>query len=120
MAFSPAQCTSVDVAGAPRLTPAFVLPVTVKVQDPKGGFLSASGSIAVSATVLVLEESMQFARDADGAGSSAASGGGETLRCRPPLPRQAEEGLHGNISGLQNLRACRRRVLERASMWQLG
>ena len=52
----------------------------MQILDPKAGFL-VNGCITVSATVLVLEESIQFTRDAD---SGAA--GEESLRCKVRLP----------------------------------
>ena len=48
--------------------------VHVQIQDARSGFL-VNGYVTVSATVLVLEESVQFTRDADGASTS------ESLRC---------------------------------------
>ena len=47
----------------------------LQILDPKAGFL-VNGCITVSATVLVLEESMQFTRDTD----SSAAAGEESLR----------------------------------------
>ncbi len=44
----------------------------LQIQDPKAGFL-VNGFVTVSATVLVLEESVQLTRDGDGAS--------ENLRC---------------------------------------
>ena len=51
------------------------LPAWLQILDPKAGFL-VNGCITVSATVLVLEEAMQFTRDAD----SSAAAGEESLR----------------------------------------
>ena len=50
-------------------------PAWAQILDPKAGFL-VNGCITVSATVLVLEESMQFTRDTD----SSAAAGEESLR----------------------------------------
>ena len=50
-------------------------PAWTQILDPKAGFL-VNGCITVSATVLVLEESMQFTRDTD----SSAAAGEESLR----------------------------------------
>lgn len=57
-----------------KLTHEFCFSMPVQIQDAKSGFL-VNGFMTVSATVLVLEESVQFTRDADGASAS------EGLRC---------------------------------------
>lgn len=49
----------------------------LQILDAKAGFL-VNGCITVSATVLVLEESMQFTRDSD-----SAAAGEESLRYAP-------------------------------------
>ena len=54
--------------------------LSMQILDAKAGFL-VNGCITVSATVLVLEESVQFTRDTD---SSAA--GEESLRYGPKCP----------------------------------
>ena len=51
------------------------VPAWTQILDPKAGFL-VNGCITVSATVLVLEESMQFTRDTD----SSTAAGEESLR----------------------------------------
>lgn len=58
----------------------------MQIQDPKAGFL-VNGFVTVSATVLVLEESVQLTRDGDGASDNLRYDYGNVTPCktRPSL-----------------------------------
>ncbi len=88
--------------------------VLSQIQDAKSGFL-VNGFLTVSATVLLLEESLQFARDAEGASAS------ESLRCGAARSATHKYRCHrANVWTPAKESACRMQVIGHVQSCSMG